>query len=134
MRSTINGGVLYLSLQSESEVKAQKKQQSQQSEDQKTSPQVETASATPATNPTSEEGPRQRLHPKADVDNGVAASPGANVSTVPPTVNRATIQTNPADIPQQSRGAVRFGTLVLIWLLLLIIGALLVRRIYIMAY
>lgn len=95
-----------------------------------------TASQEAPSNPhlASEEGPRQRLHPQVNSDHtSIAASPAANVSVVPPTVNRATIRTNPADIPQQSRGALRFGSLVLIWLLLLIIGALVFRRIYIMA-
>ena len=83
-----------------------------------------------------DDGLRQRLQPQATSSgdaNDIVASPAANVSTVPPTVNKATICTNPSDIPRRSRGAVRLGSLILIWLLLLLIGALVVRRIYIMA-
>lgn len=119
-------------------MKAQKKKMSEnQRTDPATSQEEETSAAAPDTSllagSESEElssGPRQRLHPQVSP---VVASSGANVSVVPPTVNRATIRTNPSDIPRQSRGAMRLGSLVLIWLLLLVIGALVVRRIYIMA-
>lgn len=124
----IHSNFFLISLQSESEVKAQKKKMSENQR----SPSPKEPSAAPGTSVTSEEGPRQRLRPQSN-SSPVVSSPAANVSMVPPTVNRATIQTNPADIPRQSRGAVRFGSLVLIWLLLLIIGALVVRRIYVMA-
>ena len=125
-----------ISLQSETEVKAQKKKLGERPKDPPTSPQEHSAAPAVSTLAAASEGPRQRLHAQANSEGSspeVATSSAANVSMVPPTVNRATIQTNPADIPRRSSGAMRFGSLLLIWLLLLVIGALVMRRIYIMS-
>lgn len=130
-----------LFFQSESEVKAMKKQQQQQQ--QQSTGQRSSLSPAQAPPPSSPPDPtnvsatqqphppslRQRVHPQRSDD--VVASPAANVSMVPPTVKRASIQTSPADMPQRNRGA-RFGSLVLIWVLLLAIGVLVIRRLYIM--
>ena len=49
------------------------------------------------------------------------------VSMVPPTVRQATLQLADTVLPHQSRG---WGSLFLIWVLLLTIGVLLARRLY----
>lgn len=89
-------------------------------------------SLTTTTTTSTTNGPRQRLHPDAGGMQGVetvVASPAANVSVVPPTVRRATIQATPVhDMQRQSGRGVR--SWVLIWLLLFAIGVLMARRIY----
>ena len=134
-------------MQSEAEVKAQKKllqEEASRKSDQKN---LTRTDQNPTPNPfttTSSDGPRLRHSVPQPVDvpsppvttqrdhtlPQLTPSSAANISTVPPTVKQAQIQTTPADIPRQSRNS-RFASLVLIWILLAVIGMLVLRRIII---
>lgn len=142
--------------QSATEVEAQKKKLAQDTNspaNRETSSQAACEASSQAQVPSNSDintGPRQRLHPpppptglsssgdmaaenSRQTHTQAPSSAAANVSVVPPTVKRTLIQTNPADMPQSSRRATNFLSLVLIWVFLLAIAVLVMRRIYIMS-